>query len=102
MAEASPSSSGFTALRKKVADLRNDSEKHFRSPDVDQAYEAELGDQVEEAEDICAQKDLKMDNARQVEKDTKTSKKDLLAILVQSFLEMQEAGQASENTSSAS
>ena len=48
---------------------------------MDQAYEAELGDQVEEAEDICAQKDLKMDNARKVEKDTETSKKDLLAIL---------------------
>ena len=48
---------------------------------MDQAYEAEVGDQVKEAEDICAQKDLEMDAARKVEKDTETSKKDLLAIL---------------------
>ena len=66
---------------KKVPDLLNDFEKHFRSLDVDKAYEAELGDQVKEAEDICAQKDHKMDAARKAEKDTKTNKKDLLAIL---------------------
>ena len=45
------------------------------------AYEEDLVAQVEEAEDICLQKDGELDNARKAEKEKETRKKDLLAIL---------------------
>ena len=56
--EASPSSSSYKAQRQKLANLINDSEKHFQSRDVDQSYGAELGEQINEAEEVCQQKDI--------------------------------------------
>ena len=56
--EASVNSSGYTAqIKKKVADLLAESERHFRSDNCDMAYEEDLVAQVEEAEDLCLQKD---------------------------------------------
>jgi hypothetical protein len=67
--EASPSSTGYASQRKKIADIIKDAESHFRSRDVDEAYEAELGDQIEGAEDRCTQKDPEMDLAMKAVKD---------------------------------
>ena len=79
--EASPGSTGYASQRRKVADIIKDAESHFRSRDVDEAYEAELGDQIEGAEDICTQKDHEMDLAVKAIKDADSAKKDLMAIL---------------------
>ena len=79
--EASVNSSGYAAQRKKVVDLLAESERHFRFDNCDMAYEEDLVAQVEEAEDICLQKDGELDNARKAEKEKETRKKDLLAIL---------------------
>ena len=71
--------------RKVVNSLLNDAATHFRSKDVDEAYEAELGDQVEVAEDICLAMDQAMDLAVKAVKDAEASKKDLMAILPKGF-----------------
>ena len=74
-------SSGYTAQRKKVANLLAESERHFRSDNCDMAYEEDLVAQVEEAEDLCLQKDGELDIARKAEKQREQIKKDLQAIL---------------------
>ena len=79
------SSTGYASQRKKIADIIKDAESHFRSRGVDEAYEAELGDQIEGAEDICTQKDHKMDLAMKAIKDADSAKKDLKAILPKGF-----------------
>ena len=68
---------------KKIADVIKDAEVHFR--DIDKAYEAELGDQLEGAEDICTQKDHEVELAMKIIKDAESAKKDLKAILPKGF-----------------
>ena len=97
--EASPSLIIYASQRKKVADIIKDAESHFRSKDVDEAYESELGDQIEEAEDICTQKDHEMDAERKKEKDAESAKKNLMAILPKGFGSMFHGDPASWQTS---
>ena len=83
--EASPSSIIYASQRKKIADVIKDAESHFRFQDVDEAYEAELGDQLEGAEDICTQKDQEMEANMKTIKDAESAKKDLISILPKGF-----------------
>ena len=83
--EASTFSSAYTALRKKVADLLAECERHFRSDNVDIAWEENLSDQVEEAEAICLRKDAELDVARKIEKDREARRRDLQSILPKGF-----------------
>ena len=76
--EASVNSSAYTAQRKKVANLLAESERHFRSDHCDIAYEDNLVAQVEEAEDLCLDKDRELDMARKAEKKREQGKRDLL------------------------
>ena len=79
--EASVNSSSYTATRKKVADLLAESERHFRSDHCDMSYEEDLVAQVEEAEDLCLQKDGEQGIEHKAEKQREQSKKDLQSIL---------------------
>ena len=83
--EASPSLISYASQRKKVSNVTKDAKAHFRSQDVDKAYEAELGDQLEGAEDICTQKYHEMELAMKIIKDAESAKKDLKSILPMGF-----------------
>ena len=83
--EASMFSSAYTALRKKVADLLAECERHFRSENVDVAWEETLTEQVEDAEAICLRKDQELDVAKKIEKDREARRRDLQSILPKGF-----------------
>ena len=70
---------------KKVTDLLAECERHFRSDNMDMAWEEDLSDQVEEAEALCLQKDGELDIARRFEKDKEACRKDLQSNLPKGF-----------------
>ena len=57
MMEASPSSTRYKAQRARVGAAIGDAERHFLGTSVDQSYEDQLGEMIENAEVICEQKD---------------------------------------------
>ena len=83
--EASVNSSECTAQRKKVANMLAESKRHFRSEHVDMAWEEDLSAQVEEAKNLCLQKDGELDFASKTEKEREARKKALQTILTKGF-----------------
>ena len=81
MMEASPSSTRYKAQRARVGAAIGDAERHFLGTNVDQSYEDQLGEMIENAEVICEQKDQELDIAQKAITEVEQQKKDLLAIL---------------------
>ena len=77
MMEASPSSTRYKAQRARVGD----GERHLLGTNVDQSYEDQVGEMIENVEVICEQKDQELNKAQKAITEVETQKKDLLAIL---------------------
>ena len=82
MMEASPSSTRYKAQRARVGVAIGNAERHFLGTNVDQSYEDQLGEMIENSEGICDQKDQELDIAQKAITEVETQKKDLLAILL--------------------